>query len=92
MATINGLVVKELHCKNDDCRKLLGYEKIKAGVIAFICPRCKTISIFRINYPKGLEIIDTLSDINTEEKGGEIENGGCIKSTDGSLLGNAGGS
>lgn len=72
MATIDGLFVKELHCKNDDCRKLLGYEHVQKGILVFVCPRCNTKSIFRIRFPRGEEIIETLKSMNEAEKGGEI--------------------
>lgn len=71
MAVLDGLIIKELHCKNDDCRKLLGYERIGSGILVFDCPRCKQRSVFRIKYPKGKEMIDTLSDMPTVMKGGE---------------------
>ena len=71
MAILDGLIVKELHCKNDDCRKLLGYERIDKGILVFDCPRCKTRSVFRIRYPKGREMIDTLQDMKNVVKGGE---------------------
>lgn len=86
MQTIEGLFVKELHCKNDDCRALLGYERIKSGLLVFDCRHCKTTSVFRINYPVGQEMMDKLSDIE-KLKGGEIENGTKrTERTNGSLL------
>lgn len=71
MAVINGLLVKELRCKNDDCRKLLGYDRIKEGILIFDCPRCKYRSVFRVHFPKGKEMFETLSDMNKVVKGGE---------------------
>lgn len=75
MAEIEGLKVKELHCKNDDCRKLLGYERIKSGVLIFQCYRCRKVSIFKIKYPAGQEFIEKLQSLNEKEieKGGEID-------------------
>lgn len=63
------ILLKPLICKNDNCRKLLGYEKMKSGILYFECPRCKEISVFRINYSKGQENIDTLSDTLSGEGG-----------------------
>lgn len=70
MAVVDGIRVKELHCKNDDCRKLLGYERIKEGILVFDCPRCKQQSIFKINFSKGQEIMETLKSMK-ELRGGE---------------------
>lgn len=70
MPVIEGIHVREIRCKDDNCRKLFGYEKVKIGVLIFICPRCGRTSTFRINYLKGQENIDQLSDtINPEERG-----------------------
>ncbi len=74
MALIDDINLKELHCKNDDCRKLLGYEKINSGILAFDCPRCKTRSVFRIRYSKGSEFMDkmqSLPKVTQIEKGGD---------------------
>lgn len=38
MTTINGKPYREMRCKM--CRKLICYEYIFAGRIAFSCPRC----------------------------------------------------
>jgi hypothetical protein len=70
MPIIDDIHVRETRCKNDNCRKLFGYERIKSGIQIFICPRCEETSVFRINYSKGQENIDQLSDmINPEERG-----------------------
>lgn len=68
---IEGVKFKELICKNDNCRKFLGYEKIKEGMITLFCRKCETWSTWRINYGKGREIIDTIID--------EIEDGREVK-------------
>ncbi len=52
---IDGEQVKEIRCKNDDCRRLLGYENIKVGTLVFVCPRCREISKFRIGYKQAYE-------------------------------------
>lgn len=48
--TIDGYAVKELRCKNDICRKLIGYENIKIGIFIFRCPSCEFLSIFNMRY------------------------------------------
>jgi len=70
MPEIKGLKVAEVRCKNDDCRALLGYEKVKIGVLVFVCRKCQTTSIFKMGYSKGQENIDMLIDM---KEGGEIE-------------------
>ncbi len=47
---IDGYHVKQLICKNDDCRALIGYENIKVGVLIYRCPRCKYLSTWHIGY------------------------------------------
>lgn len=69
MPKINGILVRELRCKNDSCRKLIAYEKIHLGIIIYICPRCETVNEFRFNYGKGRELIDNI--IEDKLEGGE---------------------
>lgn len=70
---VEGIQVKELHCKNDNCRKLLGYERINSGILVFDCPRCKERSTFRIRYSKENEFMDKMQSFTNKriEKGGE---------------------
>lgn len=59
--TIDGYRVKELRCKNDACRVLIGYDNIKLGVFIFNCPTCGTISKFNFTYKANAkEIMNTL--------------------------------
>ena len=69
MIEINGSSYRELRCKNDSCRKLIVYERVTKGIIAYTCPNCQTISEFRFNYGKGQEVIDNI--IEDQSKGGE---------------------
>ena len=74
MALIEGYNAREIICKNDDCRKLLGYEKGASGVLIFICPRCKQTSVFKISHGHGRELIDKIVKSVEERqitKGGE---------------------
>lgn len=70
---IDGYRVKELRCKNDNCRRLLGYESVKVGIVIFTCD-CGTISKYKIGYGEAAKkFIDKLQ--NKFEEGGEIKNG-----------------
>lgn len=69
--TINGYDVKELRCKDDNCRALLGYESIKIGVLIIICEKCGLENIFNCTYRKiKKEFFDDLQK-KFESKGGE---------------------
>lgn len=71
MAKINGIYVRELRCKNDNCRNLIAYERHtrdSVAIIIYVCPKCDETSEFRFNYGKGRENIDMLID---DAKGGE---------------------
>lgn len=67
---IAGYNVRELVCKNDNCRTLLGWEKVRTGVVILFCPECKKTSVFHIRYSKMAENVDTLLEEFTL-KGGE---------------------
>jgi hypothetical protein len=76
MAFIEGMHVREVYCKNDDCRKFLGYERIEVGIAIYVCPRvgCKNKSLFKMGYSKGKEMMNRLQSLkekNEELKGGE---------------------
>lgn len=47
---IEGHIVKELRCKNDECRALIGYDNIMLGVFIYDCPKCGTLSVFKMQY------------------------------------------
>lgn len=72
--------LKEIFCKNDNCRKLLGYEMVKKGELLFICPKCKFVSDYDITRGDGQILVEQLDkdikyegieDINLTKKGGE---------------------
>jgi len=68
---IDGNVIKELRCKNDSCRRLIGYENIKVGLFIFVCPNCGTISTFNMRYREmGKEFMEDLQK-KFSTKGGE---------------------
>lgn len=70
--SVDGYNVKELRCKNDVCRKLICYENVKIGVIAYRCPNCQQISIFNMRYRQvGKEFIEKLQKQFQAKKGGE---------------------
>jgi len=63
--------VKELRCKNDSCRRLIGYENIKVGLFIFNCPNCWKLSVFNFRYREhGKEFMEDLKEKFTV-KGGE---------------------
>ncbi len=65
---IDGHIVKELRCKNDSCRALIGYENIMFGVFIFNCSRCETKSIFKVQYrPHGKKLIEQLKTMVEKE-------------------------
>jgi RNase P subunit RPR2 len=69
---ISGYHVKELRCKNDNCRALFGYEKIGVGVVIFTCSRCGQQSIFNIKYREiKREFIQKIQSEFKVSKGGE---------------------
>lgn len=73
---IDDYEVKEMRCKNDTCRALLGYENVKIGVMIFTCPSCGFISIFHMKYREaGKKFIDTLKQKFEVKEGGEKVNG-----------------
>lgn len=69
---INGKKYRELRC--DHCRKLICFEYIFAGRIAFVCPRCGETSTFNF---KHLPTDDTRATIEQEFtiKNSEIKQG-----------------
>ena len=67
---IDGIAVKELRCKNDSCRKLIGYDSIKVGIFIYVCPNCEAISKFLFQYKQiGKEFMQELE--KNFLKGGE---------------------
>lgn len=71
---IDGFHVKEIRCKNDACRTLLGYENVRVGILIFTCPKCDFISVFNMRYNDVAK--QFMSKIEkTFAKGGEKING-----------------
>lgn len=59
--TIQGYKVRELRCKNDSCRRLIGYDNIRIGVFIYICQNCEYINIFYFTYRQaGKEFMEDL--------------------------------
>lgn len=67
---IDGYEVKELRCKNDICRKLIGYENIKVGVFIYVCPVCENISIFNMKYKEVAKAFITSLEQKFKKEGG----------------------
>lgn len=61
--TIDGILQKELLCKNDECMALLGYFRVYKGVVTIYCRKCGNKNNWRIGYSKGREEFDKLVDI-----------------------------
>lgn len=70
--TINEKFYREIRCFH--CRKLLGYEYVIAGRLAFNCPRCGELNEFTLKSIKSPEVTATI-DKEFTMKGGEKING-----------------
>lgn len=68
---IAGYNVRQILCKNDDCRRILGYERMKVGVLIFVCPACEKVTVIRSRYSKMAQDVDKLIDDVTNKEGGE---------------------
>ena len=55
---INDKLYRELRCQK--CRKLICYEYIYAGRIAFNCPRCSELTQIELKYAKTKDNVDTI--------------------------------
>lgn len=72
MITLDNKTYREFRCPN--CRKLLGYEYIFAGRIAFICPRCDEFTAWEKKHIKTKDNAQVLPKdfiIDLDMKGGE---------------------
>lgn len=70
---IDGHIVKEMRCKNDDCRALIGYDNLILGVFIFVCPRCQYKSVFKVQYKNhAKKFIEQLREKVVEEGGEKI--------------------
>lgn len=72
MISINNKNYRELRCKK--CRKLICFEYIFAGRIAFHCPRCDELNEVDFKHLKNKENQDTIDNefvVTLPSKGGE---------------------
>jgi phage FluMu protein Com len=72
MITINTKPYRELRCRN--CHKLICYEYVFAGRIAFSCPRCGELNEYDYKHLKTKDVENTMDNeftINSLNKGGE---------------------
>jgi len=58
MIIINGKGYRELRCGK--CKKLFGYEKVYAGRLAVICPKCGELNQIEYTYLKSPEVTTTM--------------------------------
>lgn len=58
MITLNGTQYRELRCNK--CRKLICYEYVFAGRIAFVCPRCGEMTEIVFKHTDTKENSDTM--------------------------------
>lgn len=71
MKTVNKLPVRELRCRT--CRAFITYERILAGYIVHICPKCGEENVFTFKF---LDVASNRAMINNEftiqpKKGGD---------------------
>lgn len=57
---------KEIFCKNDNCRKLMGYELVRKGELIFVCPKCEYTSHYNISRGEGQVIMEQLQNDDLE--------------------------
>lgn len=66
---IEGHIVKEMRCKNDECRALIGYDNIVIGVFIYNCSKCGTTSVFKMQYKAmGKDFISKVKTLIESEK------------------------
>jgi len=73
MKTINGYTVRELRCEN--CRAFITYERIFAGYIVHVCPKCghENIKTFKfLDVPSVNAMIKKLFSIKLDKKGEKL--------------------
>lgn len=67
---INGKLYRELRCRA--CRKLICYEYVFAGRVAFHCPRCGEFNEMEFKHLRTKNVQDTMREYEiNHEKGGE---------------------
>lgn len=66
---LNGKIYRELRCRK--CRKLICYEYVYAGRIAFSCPRCGELTEQAFKHLHTKNVTDTMKEyqISTKEGG-----------------------
>jgi phage FluMu protein Com len=70
MMTINGNVYRELRCKS--CRKLICYEYVFAGRLAYHCPRCGELNEIEFKKMKTTEVENVVNkEFTVNMEGGE---------------------
>lgn len=62
---LNDKLYREIRCRG--CKKLIAYEYVYAGRIAFSCPRCGELNEFEYKHFKGVRGVNNY----TIGKGGE---------------------
>lgn len=68
---IDGVLYKELLCKNDSCMHHFGYHRIKRGIIIIVCRNCGHFNKWQFHYSKLEENVDMLIESKDMKKGGE---------------------
>lgn len=58
MITLNTKVYREVRCVH--CRKLICYEYVFAGRLAFVCPRCGELNEVNFKHVQSKENVDTI--------------------------------
>jgi phage FluMu protein Com len=67
---INGKIFRELRCRV--CRKLICYEYVYAGRIAYHCPRCGEYTAHTFKHLQTKNVKDTMDQYQVSaKKGGE---------------------
>lgn len=67
---LNDKIYRELRCRR--CRKLICYEYVYAGRIAFSCPRCGELTEQIFKHLKTANVTDTMKEYQIQpSKGGE---------------------
>lgn len=72
MITLNHRPYREMRCKA--CRKLICYEYVFAGRIAFTCPRCGELNEYLFKHAKTSENLATIEkDFTSSINQGEVK-------------------
>jgi hypothetical protein len=60
---IDGVLQKELYCKNDACMYQFGYFRLYRGIITIYCRKCQTKNVWRVRYGILEEKLDRIIDM-----------------------------